>query len=59
MIRRRLYVEVRVSKLAIWSRRIAIFALPVVFLAIAMSRLSLVEFKVAVATLLEIGRAHV
>lgn len=52
MIRRRLYVEVRVSKLAIWSRRIAIFALPVVFLAIAMNRLSLVEYRVAVATLL-------
>ena len=52
MIRRRLYVEVRVSKLATWSRRIAVFALPVVLLAIAMHRLSLIEYKVAVAILL-------
>jgi uncharacterized protein (DUF1499 family) len=52
MIRRRLYVEVRVSQLATWSRRIAIFSLPVVLLAIAMHRLSLVEYRVAVIALL-------
>jgi hypothetical protein len=51
MIRRRLYVEVRVSRLATWSRRIAIFAIPVVLLAIGMHRLSLVEYNVAVAAL--------
>ncbi len=52
MIRRRLYVEVRVSKLATWSRRIAIFAVPVVLIAIAMHRLSRVEYDVAITTLL-------
>ncbi len=51
MIRRRLYVEVRVSKLATWSRRIAVFAIPVVLLAVGMHRLSLVEYNVAIATL--------
>jgi uncharacterized protein (DUF1499 family) len=51
MIRRRLYVEVRVSKLATWSRRIAIFALPVVALAVVLHRLGVVEFRVAVAVL--------
>jgi uncharacterized protein (DUF1499 family) len=51
MIRRRLYVEVRVSRLATWSRRVAIFAIPVVLLAIGMHRLSLVEYNVAVAAL--------
>jgi len=51
MIRRRLYVEVRVSKLAIWSRRIVMFALPVVALAIALHRLGIVEYEVAYATL--------
>jgi hypothetical protein len=52
MIRRRLYIEVRVSKLAIWSRRIVVFALPVVALAIALHRLGLVEYQVAYATLI-------
>jgi len=52
MIRRRLYIEVRVSKLATWSRRIAIFAIPVVLLAIGMNRLGLVEYKVAAAALI-------
>jgi hypothetical protein len=51
MIRRRLYVEVRVSKLATWSRRIVIFALPVVLLAIALHRFGLVEYQVAYAAL--------
>jgi hypothetical protein len=52
MIRRRLYVEVRESKLALWSRRIVIFALPVVVLAIVLHRLGLVEYQVAYATLI-------
>jgi hypothetical protein len=51
MIRRRLYVEVRVSKLATWSRRIVIFALPVVAFAIGLHRLGIVEYEVAYATL--------
>lgn len=52
MIRRRLYVEVRVSRLAIWSRRIVVFALPVIALAIGLHRLGLVEYQVAYATLI-------
>ena len=51
MIRRRLYVEVRVSKLATWSRWIAIFSLPVVAIAIFLHRLGMVEYSVAYATL--------
>ncbi|HLL28024.1 MAG TPA: DUF1499 domain-containing protein [Xanthobacteraceae bacterium] len=51
MIRRRLYVEVRVSRLATWSQRIAIFALPVVALAILLHRVGLVEYAVAYTTL--------
>jgi uncharacterized protein (DUF1499 family) len=51
MIRRRLYVEVRVSKLATWSRAIAIFSLPVVALAILLHRIGVVEYAVAYATL--------
>ncbi|HXY90132.1 MAG TPA: DUF1499 domain-containing protein [Xanthobacteraceae bacterium] len=51
MIRRRLYVEVRVSKLATWSRWIAIFSLPVVAIAILLHRLGMVEYSVAYATL--------
>ena len=51
MIRRRLYVEVRVSRLATWSRAIAIFSLPVVALAILLHRIGIVEYAVAYATL--------
>jgi uncharacterized protein (DUF1499 family) len=51
MIRRRLYVEVRVSRLATWSRRVAIFSLPVVALAILLHRLGVVEYSVAYVTL--------
>jgi uncharacterized protein (DUF1499 family) len=52
MIRRRLYVEVRVSKLATWSRRIAVFSLPVVAIAVLLHRLGIVEYAVAYTTLL-------
>ena len=44
MIRRRLYAEIRVSKLAVWSRRIAVFALPVFLLAILLHRLGAIEY---------------
>jgi uncharacterized protein (DUF1499 family) len=47
MIRRRLYAEIRVSKLALWSRRIAIFALPVVAIAVFLHRLGAIEYNVA------------
>ena len=52
MIRRRLYTEVRVTWLATLSRRIAIFSLPVIALAIGLHRLGLVEYEVAYITLL-------
>src|ERR1700674_3861352 len=51
MIRRRLYTEVRISRLAVLSRRIAIFSLPVVLLAVALHRFGLVEYTVGFATL--------
>lgn len=44
MIRRRLYAEIRVSKVAVWSRRIAVFALPVFLLAILLHRLGAIEY---------------
>jgi hypothetical protein len=47
MIRRRLYAEIRVSKLAVWSRRVAIFALPVVAIAVVLHRLGAIEYTVA------------
>lgn len=47
MIRRRLYAEIRVSKLAVWSRRIAIFALPVAAIAVFLHRLGAIEYNVA------------
>jgi hypothetical protein len=52
MIRRRLYTEVRISRLATLSRRAAIFSLPVVVLAVALHRLGFVEYEVAYVTLL-------
>lgn len=52
MIRRRLYTEVRISWLATLSRRVAIFSLPVIVLAIVLHRLGLVEYEVAYITLL-------
>lgn len=51
MIRRRLYTEVRITWLATLSRRLAIFSLPVIVLAIALHRLGLVEYDVAIITL--------
>ncbi|MCC6949794.1 MAG: DUF1499 domain-containing protein [Bradyrhizobiaceae bacterium] len=51
MIRRRLYTEVRVSRLATLARRIAVFSLPVIVLAVALHRFGLLEYEVAVITL--------
>ncbi len=51
MIRRQLYLEVRISRLAVLSRRIAGFSVPVVLLAIGMHRFGLVEFDAAFASL--------
>jgi hypothetical protein len=47
MIRRRLYTEVRVTGLATLARRLAIFSLPVLLLAVGLHRLGLVEYEVA------------
>jgi len=52
MIRRQLYTEVRISRLAILSRRIAGFSVPVVLLAIVMHRFGFVEYEVAFAILM-------
>jgi hypothetical protein len=52
MIRRRLYTEVRITWLATLSRRIAIFSIPVIVLAVGLHRLGLVEYEVAYITLL-------
>ena len=51
MIRRRLYVEVRSSKLAIWSRRLAIFAIPVALLTVLLHRTGVVEYRAAIILL--------
>jgi hypothetical protein len=51
MIRRRLYSEVRVTWLATLSRRIAMFSIPAILLAIGLHRLGLVEYEVAYITL--------
>lgn len=51
MIRRRLYAEIRVSRLAVWSRRIAVFALPVFLLAILLHRFGAIEYYPALVLL--------
>lgn len=51
MIRRRLYTEVRITWLATLSRRLAIFSLPVIVLAVALHRYGIVEYGVAYITL--------
>lgn len=51
MIRRRLYAEIRVSKLAVWSWRFAAFALPVFFISIVLHRLGAVEYQTAMVLL--------
>lgn len=51
MIRRRLYAEIRTSKLAIWSSRLAIFALPVLLLAILLHRIGGIEYYAALTLL--------
>ncbi|MBS7540509.1 DUF1499 domain-containing protein [Ancylobacter lacus] len=52
MIRRRLYVEERMSRLAAWSLRLALFALPVAALAVALFWLEVLDFRAAIRTLL-------
>lgn len=49
MIRRRLYVEERVSPTAQWSFRLALFAIPVLALSVLFYRLGLLDFQPAMA----------
>lgn len=51
MIRRRLYAEIRVSKLAVWSWRVASFALPVFLIAVALHRFGAIEYQAAIVLL--------
>lgn len=51
MIKRRLYVEERESRLARWSFRLALFAIPVIVLAAALYRTGVLDFQLALATL--------
>jgi hypothetical protein len=51
VIRRRLYAEIRVSKLALWSWRLAAFALPVFLLAILLHRTGALEYQTAIVIL--------
>lgn len=52
MIRRRLYVEERVSRLAVWSLRAAIFALPVTAIALGLYATETLDFRSAVYAIL-------
>lgn len=54
MIRRRLYAEVRTSKLALWSSRLAVFALPVLLLAVLLHRLGAIEYHAALVLLVSV-----
>ena len=52
MIRRRLYVEERMSRLAVWSLRTAVFALPVTAIGIGCYALEVVDLASALYTVL-------
>ena len=54
VIRRRLYAEIRTSRLAVWSSRLAIFALPVLLLAILLHRAGAIEYHAALALLIAV-----
>lgn len=54
MIRRRLYAEIRVSKLAVWSLRLAIFALPVLLLAVVLHRSGAIEYYAGLTLLVAV-----
>ncbi len=51
MIRRRLYAEIRTSKLAVWSARLAVFSLPVLLLAVLLHRFGAIEYRAALVLL--------
>ncbi|HEY9212890.1 MAG TPA: DUF1499 domain-containing protein [Ancylobacter sp.] len=52
MIRRRLYIEERVSHLAVWSLRTAVFALPVTAIGLALYVTETFDFRSALYTVL-------
>ncbi len=52
MVRRRLYIEERVSRLAVWSLRAAVFALPVTAIALALYATETLDFRSAVYAVL-------
>ncbi|MEW6255528.1 MAG: DUF1499 domain-containing protein [Pseudomonadota bacterium] len=51
LIKRSLYLEERTSRLAVWSLRLALFAIPVTVLAAGLYRMDMLAFQPAVATL--------
>jgi hypothetical protein len=54
VIRRRLYAEIRTSKLAVWSLRLAIFALPVLLLAVALHRTGAIDYRAGLTLLIAV-----
>lgn len=52
MIRRRLYIEERMSRLAVWSLRTAIFAFPVTFIGGVLFATETLDFRSALYTVL-------
>ncbi|QIB33754.1 DUF1499 domain-containing protein [Ancylobacter pratisalsi] len=52
MIRRRLYIEERVSRLAVWSLRTAIFALPVTLIGLVLYATEALDFRSALYTVI-------
>jgi hypothetical protein len=54
VIRRRLYAEIRVSRLAVWSRRLAVFAFPVFLLAVFLHRAGTIDYLTAVTLVVAI-----
>lgn len=54
MIRRRLYAEIRTSKLAVWSFRLAVFVLPVLLLTVLLHRAGTIEYFAGVSLLIAV-----
>ncbi|WP_371347311.1 DUF1499 domain-containing protein [Ancylobacter sp. IITR112] len=52
MIRRRLYIDERMSRLAVWSLRTAIFAFPVTFIGAVLFATETLDFRSALYTVL-------
>ncbi len=52
MIRRRLYIEERMSRLAVWSLRTAVFAIPVTLLGFVLYWTETLDFETSLRTML-------